>query len=349
MDWLCRAQDRSASADGGVSSHYSLDDGWGNSYPETTGYIVPTMLEFGRRFTDTEVRGRVKRMLDWLVSIQFDEGSFQGGRIGTEPKVAVTFNTGQILIGLAAGSSEWHAYRDPMRRAAEWLVATQDAVGGWSAFPSPLTAPGAKSYEIHTSMGLFEASRVADNIAWGEAALANVDWALGLQRENGWFEACDHAKHDQPLTHTIGYTLRTLLEAYAFSGRERYLEAARLTGDALTRVIDSRGFIPGRLSADWERAVGWACLTGSCQIAECWLLLYAHTGEECFKDSASRANRYVRRTLRRFGRRDTRGGVFGSYPHDGGYCRNQQVNWAAKFFLDAQFRERDMLDAAVGG
>ena len=44
MDWLCEAQDRSRSADGGVARDYSLVKGWATSYPETTGYIVPTFI-----------------------------------------------------------------------------------------------------------------------------------------------------------------------------------------------------------------------------------------------------------------------------------------------------------------
>jgi len=46
--WLSRAQDSSTSDDGGVARHYSLVDGWSTSYPETTGYIVPTMLACAR-------------------------------------------------------------------------------------------------------------------------------------------------------------------------------------------------------------------------------------------------------------------------------------------------------------
>jgi len=88
------------------------------------------MLECGRRLQDESLRERARRMLDWLVSIQHDGGSFQGGRVGTEPDVPVTFNTGQILTGLAAGSRELGTmYTEPMRRAAEWLVATQDCAG----------------------------------------------------------------------------------------------------------------------------------------------------------------------------------------------------------------------------
>ncbi|HLB09374.1 MAG TPA: hypothetical protein VK617_07550, partial [Gemmatimonadaceae bacterium] len=44
FDWLGVAQDRSASSDGGFARHFSLLTGWSASYPETSGYIVPTLL-----------------------------------------------------------------------------------------------------------------------------------------------------------------------------------------------------------------------------------------------------------------------------------------------------------------
>jgi hypothetical protein len=117
--WLCRAQDNSASHDGGVARDYSLEKGWATSYPETTGYIVPTMLEYARCYSDTDARDRAVRMLDWLVRIQLPCGGFQGGRIDSTPIVPVTFNTGQILIGLAAGVAEFgDRYRTPMEAAA---------------------------------------------------------------------------------------------------------------------------------------------------------------------------------------------------------------------------------------
>jgi hypothetical protein len=48
MAWLGRAQDYSASDDGGVASDFSLLTGWGTSYPEITGYTIPTMLAYAR-------------------------------------------------------------------------------------------------------------------------------------------------------------------------------------------------------------------------------------------------------------------------------------------------------------
>src|SRR5690348_5593583 len=104
LSWLCRAQDMSASRDGGVARHFSLIDGWSSSYPETTGYIVDTLLSVAGETSDARLVERARRMLDWLASIQFPDGAFQGGMVDQQPRVPATFDTGQILIGLAAGT-----------------------------------------------------------------------------------------------------------------------------------------------------------------------------------------------------------------------------------------------------
>src|SRR5262249_38358467 len=132
FEWLSHAQDLSATRDGGVARHFSLVTRWGPSYPETTGYIVPTMLDGAKHYADPKLRDRARRMLDWLVSIQFPEGGFQASTIDFPGRLPVTFNTGQILLGLARGVREFgEVFRDPMRRAADWLVKTQDPDGAW--------------------------------------------------------------------------------------------------------------------------------------------------------------------------------------------------------------------------
>lgn len=56
IKWLCRAQDNSLSKDDGVARHFSLVDGWSSSYPETTGYIVPTILAYAKMKGDDAIR-----------------------------------------------------------------------------------------------------------------------------------------------------------------------------------------------------------------------------------------------------------------------------------------------------
>jgi hypothetical protein len=341
--WLGRAQDCSRSGDGGVARDYSLVRGWNSSYPETTGYIVPTLLAYARwrgGARGAEARERARRMLDWLVSIQFPEGGFQGGVIGAEPRVPVTFNTGQILLGLAAGVAEFgEPYREPMRRAADWLAKTQDPDGCWRRHPTPFAEPGEKAYETHVAWGLFEAARV-DAPGYADVALANVRWALTKQRPNGWFADCCLSDNARPLTHTLGYVLRGVVEAHHYTEAPDLLAAARRTADGLHSALRPDGFLPGRLDERWGAASTWACLTGSVQVAHCWLTLYRMTGEEPYREAAFAANRYVRQTVRLDGPPETRGAVKGSFPVDGAYGTFEYLNWACKFFVDAQLLER---------
>jgi hypothetical protein len=341
LNWLATAQDRSTSADGGVSRHFSLVTGWATSYPETTGYIVPTVLDMAAGDTALAARGR--RMLDWLVSIQFPEGGFQGGVIGQVPLVPVTFNTGQILLGLVAGVRHFgQAYRAPMKAAAEWLGRTQDSDGCWRKYGTPFAAPGEKVYETHVSWGLFEAARLEPQASYADCAIRNIDWALSKQRPNGWFESNCLVDAVRPLTHTIGYALRGVVEAYLFTRVERFLDAALRCADGVLSAVRPDGMLPGRLDADWRGAASWVCLTGSVQIAHSWLLLYRETGERRFLDAAVTVNRYVRRTVRVDGPPEVRGGVKGSFPISGEYGRFEYLNWACKFFIDSNRLEGEL-------
>ncbi len=343
-EWLCRAQDFSTSLDGGIARHYSLIDGWGASYPETTGYIIPTLIESGKWLHNQSLRARAKRALDWLVSIQFPDGAFQGGEIGLRPVVPVAFNTGQILLGLASGVSEFgEEYLEPMRRAARWLVQAQDPDGCWRKYPSPFASPGEKTYDTHASWGLLAAARVDPDQHYVDAALANVRWALTHQMENGWFRHCclNHGGSTS-LTHTVGYALRGIIEAYRYSGDPLFLQGALRTANGLISAIRADGFLPGQLNGEWRGTTTWACLTGTVQTAHCWLLLYRLTGDAHYRNLAFTANRYVRRTLRTNGAPETRGGVKGSFPIHGSYCTYQYCSWGNKFLIDSSLLELEL-------
>ena len=176
---------------------------------------------------DPELRERGRRMLDWLVSIQYPEGGFQGGLIDQQPAVPVTFNTGQILLGLAAGTRAFgDKYRAPMQKAADWLTHSLDSDGCWRRYRTPFASEDDKSYETHVSWGLFEAASIDRNAGWAEAGLRQVRWALTRQHENGWMEGCCLESGSSPLTHTLGYALRGIVETWLFSKAEEFLAIA---------------------------------------------------------------------------------------------------------------------------
>ena len=343
--WLGRAQDNSATHDGGVARHYSLIAGWADSYPETTGYIVPTLLAYGEAKGERETIARARRMLDWLVAIQFPEGGFQGGMVRQLPRVPVTFNTGQILLGLAAGARLDGRYMTSMQRAADWLVRTQDHDGCWRRYPTPFATAGEKTYETHVSLALLEADAVDPGRGYLQAALKQVDWAISQQAPNGWLARCCLSDPERPLTHTLGYALRGIVGAYVASNDKRYLEAAVRTADGLIGALTLDGKLPGRLDAQWRPAVDWVCLSGVSQIAHCWLLLHTITGRDDYRLAGLNANAFVRRTITLDHPEEIRGGVKGSFPVNGGYGKWQYLNWACKFTIDANCEELSLLQA----
>jgi hypothetical protein len=338
--WLAEAQDRSSTNDGGVARHYSLIRGWGSSYPETTGYIVPTVLEAAAFLHDDGLRIRAGRMLDWLVSIQQPDGGFQGGTVDATPVVSVTFNTGQILLGLAAGVASFdEAFRPALRRAGDWLTATQDEDGCWRKHPTPFARKGEKAYETHVAWGLLEAERVESGRGYAEAAHKNLSWSLSRQRSNGWFDDCCLNDPARPLTHTIGYVLKGVLEGHRFFGDDRLLAAGKTTAGALLACQKPDGSLPGRLDHEWRAAVSWVCLTGVAQIAACWFYLYTVTGDSRYLVAAQQGTAFVRRTMVMSGPPEIRGGIKGSYPVSGGYGSYEYLNWAPKFLADACLME----------
>src|SRR5664279_3324900 len=78
-DWLRRAQD--ATGDGGVSWSYHLRRGWAPSYPETTGYIIPTFLELAATTGSDDFRRRAALAVDFLIGVQLPDGSFPAGTL----------------------------------------------------------------------------------------------------------------------------------------------------------------------------------------------------------------------------------------------------------------------------
>ena len=215
--------------------------------------------------------------------------------------------------------------------------------------PTPFANPGLKAYETHVSLALFRAATLLSSNRYADAALRQVDWALTNQQHNGWITNCCLGDPAKPLTHTLGYALRGILEAWLYSRDERYLTAAVRTADGVMSALGRDGKLPGRLDANWRAAVNWVCLTGASQIAECWLILHEATGSMDYRQAALRTNAFVRRTIAVDGPVDIRGAVKGAHPVDGDYGRWQYLNWACKFTIDANRAELALANRSSAG
>jgi uncharacterized protein YyaL (SSP411 family) len=350
MRWLCVAQD--ACGDGGVARSYSIAyhpffrrRGWMPSYPETTGYIIPTMFEYARRTGRQEYFARAVRMTDWESDVQMPNGAVMGGTVDTRPTPAI-FNTGQVLFGWVRAFQETRneRYLDSARRAGDFLLAAQDADGAWRKSLSDYASATMSSYTYNTrsAWGLFMLGEVSGRRLYCEAATRNIEYALTQQRANGWFASNCLSDPARPLLHTIAYSLRGVLEIGIAARNDRYISAARTAADALLRCQRADGSLPGRLDHEWQPAANFSCLTGNVQMGTVWARLYELTGDGKYLEGLIRANAFTRSVQwQGTGNPALDGAISGSFPLHGRYGRFEVLNWAVKFFADSLMLEAD--------
>lgn len=338
-EWLACAQD--ASGCGGVSAYYDwAKRQWAGAYPETTGYIIPTFFRYAEFSGDLAYRERAIRMARWESNIQLDDGGVRAGTLDAKQVAPTIFNTGQVLFGWLSAwqqTGDSH-FRESAIRAADWLVSAQDSDGAWRRFASPFARHALNTYNTRVAFALAKAGDILGARRYLDAAVRNVEWALTQMHQNGWLENNDLEDNTRPLTHTIAYATRGILETGLIAASSTIVNAAAHIARAVAETQRGDGALPGRLNSSWRPAARWTCVTGNAQMAIIWQRLAVETGDSLWRAAAERANRFnlsVQDMTGTHAHAKIRGGIPGSHPFNGGYMRNRYPNWAAKFFMDA--------------
>jgi uncharacterized protein YyaL (SSP411 family) len=330
--WIARASE--ATPDAGVSAGYGFEEGWLASYPETTGYIIPTLLTYAEYSGEEDYTRRALEMADWLLTVQLAGGGFPGHFVD-RANPPVVFNTGQIIFGLLAAheQSKDARFLDAAVRAAAWLTSVQDADGAWRRFDY---RQAVHVYNTRTAWAMIELAMTVDDRAVLRAAERHLDWALTQQEPDGWFRSCAFDPTEDPFLHTIAYTTQGLLEAGIRRERSDWIAAAERGCAAVLARVDERGSIPGTFGPRWRSRAAYSCLTGNAQMAAQWLRLFEVGGDERWLLGARRSLAFLKSLHDcRSGNLAVRGAVKGSHPIWGRYLFGTYPNWAAKFFMDA--------------
>jgi len=336
LQWIMQA--RHLAREEGIPAYYDfLLNKWAPSYPETTGYTIPSLLAWSDQLADDSFRQLALELADYLLSVQTPDGAIPGWGINAPVYV---FDTGQVLQGWLA---VWQQTATPRylaagQQAANWLVVQQESGGFWvhNQFGGHL-----KTWDVRVGWPLIQWGLAAQDPAALEGGRRCLDWALTQQRPNGWFEHCALEQGQPPVLHTIAYTIEGLLEGGVLLGDQRMVDAAQRAADALLPHQRVDGSLNAFWRPDWQPASRSSCLTGDAQMALCWLRLHQITGHSHYREAAQRALRFVAST-QAIGQSwaPVRGAIAGSYPLWGRYLRWRYPNWAAKFFLDALLLSR---------
>jgi hypothetical protein len=338
VEWLHRAQD--ACGGDGVSNVYFLTTGWGVAYPETSGYIIATLLAYADCANDRESERRAVRLGDWEIEIQAPNGGVFSSTALRQTRV---FNTGQVVLGWCRlyEYTQDGRYLEAAARAGEYLVKTQESDGTWVTD----TFCGARTYHARVDWALLRLAQLTSQRNFAVAAAKNLRWVLAQQQANGWLENCGF-HDDSPITHVIAYTFRGLLESSqmndsAIDGLD-LLPAAIRGVDSLCRAIAAQpvanipGMVPASFDRNWKGDTRDSCLTGNAQIAGVLYRLAHCTNDPSYPQIAAEILSATKRTQAlRTSLPQIRGAIPGSYPISHGYVANGYPNWAAKFFADA--------------
>lgn len=342
VSWLLLAY--SKSTDGGLPAFYDLlYDRWAPSYPETTGYVIPTLLRYAELHSDAALRGVGLSLADYLLGVQAAEGGIPGWS-AREP--LFIFDTGQVLFGWLAA---WQAtgagvYRDALVSAADWLAAQQNPDGYWDTYQY---GGHFKVWDVRVAWPLVAVGQQLARPAYVAAGRRCLDWALTQQQPDGWFQHISLDPGEPAVTHTLAYTVEALLAAGFLLEDERYVTAAAGAADPLLRCQRPDGSLSAYWDPGWEPISRTTCLTGSAQMALCWLQLYEHTGALHYRAGAQKALDFASNTQRQDDRwLPVKGAIAGSWPIWGHYLRWRYPNWAVKFFLDASMLEQRLASSS---
>lgn len=333
VDWLLNAQ--SHSPDGGFPT-LSMGKGFGSSYPETSGYILETLINWHCISPSVQLEQSIQKTVNWLLEIQHPDGGWQSGYVD-QNKPPVVFNTAQVMRGLITmyKKNNDQVIADSLDKAAQWIVDVQESPGVWARHNY---LGHARVYDTYVDAPLMRWGLERKNADVIEAANKNIRWVMKKQQSNGWFADADNTiKHNhQPILHTIAYTVDGLLEFAELSDEEDVFISGKITADilALRMIADKR--LPGRFDERWRGAEA-AIPTGYAQMVVAWRRIHDRVPQQ---KTWLQAIDLTCAYLMHMQWKDTDmphldGAVSGSYPFWGKYEPFRCPNWAVKYFIDA--------------
>jgi hypothetical protein len=342
INWLINAQ--AANSDGGMGS-YHLINKWTSSYPETTGYIIPTLIAYHKKYNNPETLNAAVKAADFLVKIQKPGGGWQGGRIG-ENKPEIVFNTAQVIRGMLSAFRQTgnKSFLEAGARAGQWLTKIQLPEGFWQTHALMNIA---RVYDTFVDVPLLQLYSITGDEQYKKTAILNLEWVIDKKMHaNGWFEDCDNTikRNDKPILHTIAYTIDGLIDCGTILKEDKYIRAAKKGAEKLRELFLFKGCLHGRYDRNWQGSEFMIC-TGGAQMAIIWLKLYKLTGEKPYLEAALRMLNLLifiqSRNIDESG--NTLGAIPGSFPLWGRYEPFAFPNWATKFFCDAMLLEVEVV------
>jgi len=317
-NWLLSMQGEN----GGFYSKYSILSGYSKEFPETSGYIIETLLSWDK---NSAIRAG-----KWLMTIQNSDGSFFE-ESGVKKMV---FDTAQTIFGMLALYKETQDqnYLNCAKKSADWIISNQEQDGTWIKYSFNNIA---HSYYSRVSLALLKLWKITNNEFYKQSACKNLNWVLGQQGTDGFYNRASFYNDNNPPLHTIAYTIEGILESGLILNDQKMVNSAILALTKICQINTKENPIRSYRKNGWKKENNQICLTGLAQIAILLFKTYQINNNELFLYHAKRIIRELIKHQIISNQKEINGAVAGSYPIWGKYMPMAYPNWTAKFFIDA--------------
>ncbi len=272
------------------------------SYPEVTGYYIPTLLRWGYRELAVSYA-------DWLCSIQNADGSWRD----TMNEAPYIFDSAQILKGLLSIRNivaDKRMLDETIIKGCNWILSCMTEEGQLKT-PTETAWGNVATELIHTYClsPLMEASKV----------YGNENYAKEAQKILGYYKKYYHNEivNFNMLSHFYAYVVEAMLDMGE-------IELAREAMRNMEQYQKESGAIPA------YRDVDWVCSTGLFQLALIWFRLDdSERGTKAFEYACKLQNK----TGGWYGSY-----ISEDNPEESNtYFPEAEISWANKYFLDALY------------
>jgi len=329
-EWLLMMQN----SDGGFSRKYSFITARDKSYIETTGYIIPTLIDVSSYLNDESYRDSALNAGEFLLRVQNSDGSF----CEIDESKPLVFDTGQCLIGLNRLYllTEEKRYLDASSRAVRWLlnVLEEDKWVEFAYNKQPHT------YYSRVASAIYKYAEIVDDSSIKKRALKQIEWVMKNQNENGFFNYSSFLDTTEPYLHTLVYILEGLLDIYDATQEREILDVILKNSEHFKELsLQNKTQLCSQYNKNFECINSEVCVTGLAQWAGVSMRLYEITQDSSYKRSTQKTLNYLK--TKQIKSSMMRGGFSASIPFYGKYGSFDFVNWTNKFFIDSLLKSEN--------
>lgn len=338
VNWLLECKKNSL--DNGICVLFDLNiNKLTSSFPETSGYIIPTLVECYKIIKKQILIKEAKEISDWILDIIQEDGGLGEpyGFFSLNPRI---FTTAQAILGLLSIYEIFKEkkYINGAIKMGNFLLNNLNKDGSWNT--KYLFLKKNTAYKSRVSWILFLLYKKTNDHRYKYGCIRSINFIIEKLNINNVPKFCSFKNDDSLLTHLLGYHLVALIN-FSFQkkllGKKKIKKILSITDyfyKLLKCHIDKYGIIKGELNLSGKKTVNYSCLTGNFQLLY-FAILYEKRRNIKKNKLSDKIYQFAKKYQVKSKNKLIDGAIAGSYPINGDYCSNMLPSWASKFFIDS--------------